>query len=163
MRKSLGKAGRVRVVAMAAVLLLATSPARSHAPDSIQDFVMSPAPGAAPLQRSPAVSKFRFMFGAPARWQGTLHWSYNHANAPAQFSNSKDAVIAQIIAESTKWTSVCGIQIAYDGETTVAPHTLAAGPNGVSVEPFVYVESGGPDINAPSMFECARPIACPHS
>ena len=121
------------MVAMAAVLLLATSPARSHAPDSIQDFVMSPAPGAAPLQRSPAVSKFRFMFGAPARWQGTLHWSYNHANAPAQFSNSKDAVIAQIIAESTKWTSVCGIQIAYDGETTVAPHTLAAGPNGVSV------------------------------
>ena len=132
--KPFGSSGPARrSIAFAAASLLAMSPVRAYAVNPSQDFAMSPAPGGALAQGSAAVSKFKFMFGAPARWQGTLHWRYNHANAPAQFSNAKDAVISQIIAESTKWTSVCGVQIAYDGETTVAPHTLAAGPNGVNV------------------------------
>jgi hypothetical protein len=142
MRKSFGESGLGRVsIALAALSFLATSPGRTYAADSLQDFVMSPAPGVVPAQRSAAVSKFKFMFGAPARWQGTLHWSYNPANAPAQFS-SKDALVAQLVAESTKWTAVCGIQIAYDGETTATPHTLASGPNGVSVVGWGHPDMG---------------------
>ncbi|HVN35907.1 MAG TPA: choice-of-anchor D domain-containing protein [Casimicrobiaceae bacterium] len=108
----------------------------------MQDFVLSPAPGTLAAQRSPAVSKFKFMFGAPARWEGALHWRYNPANAPAQFSSSKDAVVAQLVAESAKWTAVCGIQIAYDGETTAAPQTLAGGPDGVSVIGWGHPDMG---------------------
>jgi hypothetical protein len=142
MRKSVNS-GLARVsIAMATAAVLATSPVLTYAANSMQDFVLSPAPGAAPAQGSQAVSKFKFMFGAPARWQGTLHWSYNHANAPAQFSNTKDAVIAQLITESAKWTSVCGVQMAYDGETTAAPHTLAGGQNGVSVVGWGYPDMG---------------------
>ena len=134
MRKPFGRCGLTGAsIAVAAVSFIAASQSLTYAADQLQDFATSPAPGAAPAQRSAAVSKFRFMFGAPARWQGTLHWRYNHANAPAPFSGAKDAVVAQLIAESTKWTSVCGVRIAYDGETTAAPHTLAAGPNGVNV------------------------------
>ncbi|HET7032571.1 MAG TPA: choice-of-anchor D domain-containing protein [Casimicrobiaceae bacterium] len=122
-----------RALAVATALsLFAMSPARTYAADSVQDFVMSPAPGALPAQKSQAVSKFKFMFGGPARWQGTLHWRYNPANAPAQF-NDANAVVNQLVAQSAKWTSVCGVQFAYDGPTTAVPQTLAGGPDGVSV------------------------------
>ncbi len=119
-------------IALATLSLFALSPVRTYAAGSTQDFVISPAPGAAPIQKSQAVSKFKFMFGGPALWQGTLHWRYNPANAPAQFSDA-NAVVNQLVAQSAKWTSVCGIQIAYDGTTSAAPRTLAGGPDGVSV------------------------------
>ncbi len=50
-----------------------------------------------------------------------------------QFSNAKEAVIQQIVAASAKWTAVCGIQIAYGGETNSVPKTLVGGPDGLSV------------------------------
>ena len=133
MRKSFNRSDLARALTvLAAVSLFAMSPARTYAADSVQDFVMSPAPGSIPAQKSQAVSKFKFMFGGPARWQGTLHWRYNPANAPAQFSDA-NAVVNQLVAQSAKWTSVCGIQFAYDGPTNAAPQTLAGGPDGVSV------------------------------
>jgi len=121
-------------IAVAALLLISTGTETARAATDIPDYALSPAPGAATAQKSAAVSKFKYMFGAPARWPGVMRWRYNHSNAPASFSNAKDAVVQQIIAESAKWTAVCGVQIAYDGETTAVPKTLAAGaPDGVSV------------------------------
>ena len=124
-------------IAMAAALIVSlasTGPARAQVGADVPDYALSPVPGASTAQKSAAVSKFKYMFGAPARWPGVMRWRYNHANAPAQFSSAKDAVIQQIVAESAKWTAVCGVQIAYDGETTAVPKTLAAGgPDGVSV------------------------------
>jgi hypothetical protein len=89
--------------------MVATWPARTHAAEDVPDYVLSPTPRALSAQKSGAISKFKFMFGAPARWPGAMHWRYNHANAPLQYSNAKDTVIQQIIAESAKWTAVCGI------------------------------------------------------
>ena len=121
-------------VAVSALLLISTGTEMAHAADDVADYALSPVPGASTGQKSAAVSKFKYMFGAPARWPGVMRWRYNHANAPAPFSSAKDAVIQQIVAESAKWTAVCGVQIAYDGETTAVPKTLAAGgPDGVSV------------------------------
>jgi len=141
MQKPFANSGPARVsIALATISLCATLPV--YGSDPLQDFVQSPAADAGPAQRSPAVSKFKVMFGAPARWQGTLHWRYNHANAPAQYNNAKDAVIAGLIAESQKWTSVCGVQIAYDGETSAAPQTLTGGPDGVSVIGWGYPDMG---------------------
>jgi hypothetical protein len=132
MRKSFGNSGFWRACVVASVLLGATASVSTRAAEEAQDYALSSAQSAS-AQQSGAVSKYKFMFGAPARWPGVMHWRYNHANAPAPFSN-KDAVIQQIVAESAKWTSVCGVQIAYDGETTNAPKTLAAGgPDGTSV------------------------------
>jgi hypothetical protein len=73
------------------------------------------------------------MFGTPAKWPGPLVWYYNHASAPVQFSDAKEAVIQQIVAQSAKWTAACGIQIEYGGETAAVPRTLAEGPGGISV------------------------------
>jgi hypothetical protein len=142
MRKPFGKSGLIRASAvLAAASLFSLSPGRTHAADSGLDFVLSPAPSALPAQKSQAVSKFKFMFGAPARWQGTLHWRYNPANAPAQFSDA-NAVVNQLVAQSAKWTSVCGIQFAYDGPTNAAPQTLAGGPDGVSVVGWGHPDMG---------------------
>lgn len=94
---------------------------------------MSPVPGTPSPQTSRATSKFEFMFSAPAKWPGALVWYYNHARAPAQFSDAKEAVIQQIAAQSAKWTAVCGVQIEYGGETDAVPKTLAQGPGGISV------------------------------
>ncbi len=124
----------IAVAAGLIVLLASTGPARAQVGGDVPDYALSPVPGAPAAQKSAAVSKFKYMFGAPARWPGVMRWRYNHANAPAAFSNAKDAVIQQIVAESAKWTAVCGVQIAYDGETTAVPKTLAAGgPDGISV------------------------------
>ena len=106
----------------------------THAAGDVPDYALGAAPTTSATQKSAAVSKFKYMFSAPARWPGVMRWRYNHANAPASFANAKDAVIQQIVSESAKWTAVCGVQIAYDGETTTPPKTLAAGaPDGVSV------------------------------
>ena len=90
-------------------------------------------PGASSAQTSGAISEFKFMFGAPAKWPGPLLWNYNHVGAPVQFSDAKEAVIQQIVAQSAKWAAVCGVQIAYGGETEAVPQTLAGGPDGISV------------------------------
>ena len=87
-------------------------------------------------------SESKFMFDAPAKWPGALRWYYNHAGAPVQFSNAKDAVIQQIVADSAKWTAVCGIQIAYGGETNAVPKTLAGGPDGISVVGWQHPDMG---------------------
>ena len=133
MRKQLNARGvRNALVALSLLSIVSTSTGTARAADA--DYALSPVPGASTAQRSAAVSKFKYMFGAPARWPGVMHWRYNHTGAPTQFSNAKDAVIHQIVAESAKWTAVCGVQIAYDGETTAVPKTLAAGaPDGISV------------------------------
>jgi len=120
-------------IAAAAILLVSLWPATAHAAAQAPDYVLSPVPGASSTQGSDASSKFKYMFGAPAKWPGALRWYYNHAGAPAEFSNAKDLVIRQIIAESAKWTAVCGVQINYIGETDVAPRTTAGGSDGISV------------------------------
>ena len=114
------------------MLLVSTWPGRTHAAAEVSDYVLSPVPGASSAQRSDSISKFKFMFGAPAKWPGALRWYYNHAGAPVQF-NAKEVVIQQIVAESAKWTAACGIQIAYGGETDAVPKTTAGGPDGISV------------------------------
>jgi hypothetical protein len=86
-------------------------------------------------------SKFEYLFSAPAKWPGALVWYYNHAGAPVQFRDAKEAVIQQIVAQSAKWTAVCGVQIEYGGETDAVPRTLAEGPGGISV-----VGWGKPDM-----------------
>jgi len=135
MREQLNARGvRNAFVALSLASIVSTSAGIARAAGDVPDYALSPVPSASTAQRSAAVSKFKYMFGAPARWPGAMHWRYNHASAPAQFSNAKDAVVQQIIAESAKWTAVCGVQIAYDGETTALPKTLAAGgPDGISV------------------------------
>ncbi len=159
MRKSFGNAGFGRAcVAAAAMLLVATWPGRTHAAAEVPDYVLSRVPDASSAQKPGAMSKFKYMFGAPAKWPGVVHWQYNHAGAPVQYSDAKDSVIQQIIAESAKWTAACGIEIAYDGETDAVPRTFATGgPDGVTVvgwqEPdmgisgatYVWYQSYGPN------------------
>ena len=101
----------------------------------VADYSVSVAPSSAPIQvGGRAISKFKYTFGGPARWQAPLHWRYNPANAPAAFASDKAAAVAQLVAESSKWTAACGVQIAYDGETDIPPKNLnGGGPDGVNV------------------------------
>ena len=108
----------------------------------VSDYVVSPVPGASSAQTSGATPEFKFMFAAPAKWPGALRWYYNHAGAAVQFTNAKDAVIQQILAQSAKWTAVCGIKIAYGGETNAVPKTLAGGPDGISVVGWQHPDMG---------------------
>ncbi len=133
--------GHACVVA-AATLLVSTWLGGAHAATNGSDYVISALPGASSTQGSGSTSKFRYMFGAPAKWPGPLRWYYNHAGAPAQFSSSKDAVIQQITAQSAKWTAVCGVQIAYGGETDAVPKTLSGGPDGISVVGWQHPDMG---------------------
>jgi hypothetical protein len=83
--------------------------------------------------------KFQYLFAPNARWKGPVRWKYNHANAPGPLAADKAAIIAQIAKAFEKWSSLCGVTYAYDGETTVSPAKVAgdteAGPlpDGVSV------------------------------
>ncbi len=124
------------------MLLVSTWPGGAHADTNGSDYVISPLPGASSAQGSGLTSESKFMFGAPAKWPGALRWYYNHTGAPAQFTNAKDAVIQQIIAQSAKWTAVCGVQIAYAGETNAVPKTLAGGPDGISVVGWQHPDMG---------------------
>src|SRR5215470_3117988 len=81
------------------MLLVSTWPVRTQAAAEASDYVMSPVPGAPSAQTSRATSKFEFMFSAPAKWPGPLVWYYNHAGAPVQCSDTKEAVIQQIVAQ----------------------------------------------------------------
>jgi Matrixin len=139
------------------MLLVSTWSGKTHAAAGGSDYLVSPLPGASSAQTSGATAEFKFMFAAPAKWPGTLRWYYNHAGAPVQFINAKDAVIQQIVAQSAKWTAACGVQIAYGGETNAVPKTLAGGPDGISVvgwqhpdmgisgATYVWYQSYGPD------------------
>ncbi len=96
------------------------------------DFILAPVPGAPPLAPSPAspsiVPEFQFTFGSPVRWPGALlRWKYNHAGAPEPFFSDKAGTIQKIIGASAKWSAVCGIQFAYDGETATPPNSVAGG------------------------------------
>ena len=134
MRKCTEKAGfRSAAIATAFVTLASCLSAPTHAAQESADYAVSAVSAAQQTQGAGAVSKFKYMFGAPARWPGAMHWSYNHANAPAQLSGAKDAVIQQLITQSSKWSAACGIQFVYDGETAAVPKTLAGGPDGISV------------------------------
>jgi len=133
MQKSFGNSGFGKACAAAAMLLVSLWPGRTYAAADISDYVVTPAPGTSSAQRPGSSSKFKFMFGTPAKWPVPLRWYYNHAGAPLPFSNAKDAVIQNIVTESAKWTAVCGVQIAYAGETDAVPKTTAGGPGGISV------------------------------
>jgi hypothetical protein len=74
-----------------------------------------------------ASEKFIFMFEPSARWAQTLHWKYNHANAPQALASFKPSVIAQLQASLNKWSSQCAVTYQYDGETAVAPGTQVSG------------------------------------
>jgi hypothetical protein len=140
MRKSIGNSCRGRACVIALTLLASTS----HAAADDVDYALSPLPRSVAAQStSRAISKFRFMFGAPAKWPGPMHWLYNHAGAPEQYASNKEGVIQQLIAQSAKWTAACGVQFVYDGETTTAPRTLIAdGPDGLSVVGWGTPEGG---------------------
>ncbi len=83
-------------VAMSALLLISTGTETAHAAGDGLDYAQSPTARALSAKQSGVVSRFKFTFGAPARWPGVMRWRYNHANAPAQYSNVNDAVIAQV-------------------------------------------------------------------
>ena len=90
MRNILDSAAVARALAaMLTALAMAVAPpcsASARVGEDVPDYALSPVPSAPAAQKSAAVSKFKYMFGAPARWPGMMRWRYNHANAPAQFS-----------------------------------------------------------------------------
>ena len=101
--------------------------AQSLSSTGAADYAFTPAaPAVAGGTSKPLNSKFLFLFAPSARWSGPVHWKYNHANAPQALSDSKSAVVAQLQASLTKWTSQCGITYQYDGETTAAPSGTGA-------------------------------------
>jgi len=77
---------------------------------------------------TPAPAKYQYMFTPGARWNGTMHWKYNHANAPVALAANKADVIAQLQRSFAKWTAQCGVTQQYDGETTVPPNKVIADP-----------------------------------
>ena len=103
---------------------------------NVADYAFMPA---APLNgdsaAKPLNDKFLFVVTPSARWNGMMHWKYNHANAPAALATAKPAVISQLQASLNKWTSQCAVTYQYDGETTAAPNAVAANPtaDGTSV------------------------------
>ena len=107
-----------------AVLLLILAGGVSAAPD-VPDYIFRPADRQVGEAAIP-VPKYLYLFGSRATWQGPLRWKYNHANAPTAFAANQAAVIAQIHATLGKWTAVCGISFAYDGETSAAPNAVVA-------------------------------------
>ena len=67
-------------------------------------------------------NKFTYINPVAARWPSVLHWSYNHAGAPAAFD--RVATIQLMTDALAKWSAACGIVTQYDGETTIAPGTV---------------------------------------
>ena len=117
------------------MLAAAASSAATCTSAEVRDYTLSPVDSSATAQkaRRPGPA-FRFMFAPPAKWPGAMHWRYNHDNAPAAYRANRQAAIQEIIAASQKWTAACGVQIAYDGETTAVPLTLdAARADGMNV------------------------------
>jgi hypothetical protein len=89
------------------------------------DYATGFAPGVPSTpQAGRATSKFKYIYSSPASWPGAVHWRYNHANAPQQWTNDKAGAIQLISDAAAKWSAACGVQFVYDGETTVAPYTM---------------------------------------
>ena len=109
---------RVAPILFAGAAMLATTIASAVGTADINDhaFLEAQAPIGAAKDTTP---KYRYLFGAPAKWSGPMHWKYNHANAPASLAGNKAAVIAQLRSSLDKWTAQCGVAYVYDGETTV--------------------------------------------
>jgi hypothetical protein len=88
-------------------------------------------------------SKFQYSFGAPAQWPGAIHWRYNSANAPSPYATNKTALLNGLKTAAAKWTTACGVQIVYDGETSVAPNTMiGGGPDRVNVVGWQQLDAG---------------------
>src|SRR5215216_5644777 len=62
--------------------------------------------------------KFKFVFGPAIAWSGPVHWSYNHAGAPAGVSSNPSAVVIALQNAVSKWTAACGVRFVYDGPTS---------------------------------------------
>jgi len=97
------------------LLFLLCLRATAFAADPASDFLLRP------LTRSPAAAseKFQFVFGPAMRWSGTIHWSYNHTNAPPQFDAG--SVVSTLQSSMAQWSAVCGVTFAYDGPTFATP------------------------------------------
>jgi hypothetical protein len=105
------------------VLVAAFAAEASTAPD----FEFLRVPKSAADAARPA-SKYRFMYGVPARWSGPIRWRYNHANAPSPFDSDAAGTLSKVSAALESWTQVCGVSFVYEGETTIAPNTRVTHP-----------------------------------
>lgn len=116
-------------------LLLAACPlaAVAEPEDVAADYVvLSPGDAGVPLSRTTA--KFRYLFGERARWSGPLRWRYNHANAPGPFASDPVWTAGLVRSAFEQWTSTCGIQQVYEGETDLRPNSRPRGEaDGVNV------------------------------
>jgi len=136
----------VRARFCVALLLLIVAPGVLATPD-VPDYGFRSVDREAGESATP-VSKFLYLFGSPAKWQGPLRWKYNHTNAPPGFAANKAGAIAQIHASFGKWTAVCGITFAYAGETSAAPNNLvtssrsSARPDGENVVGWGAISPG---------------------
>lgn len=107
--------------AIAMVSVLAALPLRAE-PTGGADFAFLPGPpAAAPAGLARPTPKYRFLFGAPAKWQQAFHWRYNHNGSPPGLAANKAGVLQQINATLGQWTAGCGIVAVYDGETATPP------------------------------------------
>ena len=117
------------LVGWLALVFFSASSGISLAASNAIDFGSGPAQALTQTTQSGRkTAQYELMYTSPATWPGAMHWRYNHANAPAQWSGNKAAAIQLIAEASAKWTAACGVSFVYDGETTTAPYsTLATG------------------------------------
>jgi hypothetical protein len=123
-------AGAVVSIAVFAACCTTLTPAHAAASSGAPDYSMSQVGG------TPQVDpKYVTLFQPSARWPGTFHWKYNHANAPASLASSKAAILSTLQGAFDKWTSQCNVKYQYDGETTTPPHATdgVTGPDYESV------------------------------
>jgi hypothetical protein len=117
------------VVAAAALALVVAAPAYGATADETPDYQFLPLPTGAGEPARP-VPKYRFLFGAEARWPGSLRWRYNHANAPEPFASDRAGTIAKVRSSLETWQQSCGITFVYDGETSTPPNNRVTSPFG---------------------------------
>jgi hypothetical protein len=78
------------------------------------------------LGLSSLASAYTFIANPPVKWpDSVLRWSYNHAGAPAVFS--EQTVIDTINGALAKWSAVCGIRFEYAGRTDAMPAYSGSG------------------------------------
>ena len=110
---------------LAALALLALLAPRALADPAASDLILPPA------RAGGVVDKFRFVFGPALRWSGPIHWRYNPAGAPGQFSSA--TVLSTVQAGMNQWMGVCGVVFLYDGTTNIAPTPPDGQPDGTNV------------------------------
>ena len=102
--------------------------AQSFNSSTTADYAFTPAaPIGGASSSKPLNDKFLFLFAPSARWNGAMHWKYNHANAPSALGD-KSAVVTQLQASLNRWTSQCAVTYQYDGETTLSPNGVGTSP-----------------------------------